>query len=201
MNWRRGLLLAGIHLAVAGTLILWQESRNWQYLHSDESPPQATTLRLAAWQEEQVVTFDPCGFWRSIPPQEIVVQIGELPAATLSGWGDECPATWTLYGVLHQGPAKDTLRERVIVAAAFGALIPIQWLAIGGFPMMKPRQWWWEPGAFITLCTVAAFVLVLIPGIGALSNFPMLFAALAWLFWLCLLVWKGLRLAWRLARV
>jgi hypothetical protein len=38
--------------------------------------------------------------------------------------------------------------------------------------------------------------LVLIPGIRDLSPFLMLFAVVAWLFWFCLLVWKGLRLGW-----
>jgi hypothetical protein len=77
-------------------------------------------------------------------------------------------------------------------------LIAILWFLIGGFPLVRPRHWWWEPGAFITLCTLAAFVLVLIPGIRELSPFLMLFAVLAWLFWFGLLVWKALKLAWRL---
>ena len=42
MNWRRGLLLAGIHLVVAGTLIVWMEARDAQFLRdSQESTAEA----------------------------------------------------------------------------------------------------------------------------------------------------------------
>ncbi len=198
MNWRRGLLLAGIHLAVAWPLIVWQEAREWPHFRPSTAQPQSTAIRLAAWQEEHTATFDPCGFWRSIPPQETVIQMGELPAAALSGWGVECPAPWTFYGILHQGPARDTQRELVTVAAAFGTLIPLQWLLIGGLPLIQPRRWWLEPGAFITNCTLAGAALALIPFVAHASAIPALLTALAWFWWFGLLLWRSLRAAWRL---
>jgi hypothetical protein len=92
-----------------------------------------------------------------------------------------------------------TRKSEVVILTILCAGVAFQWFLVGGFPLIRPRRWWWEPGAFITLCTVAAFALVLIPGVGTLSRLPMPFALLAWLFWFGLLVWKGLRLGWRLA--
>jgi len=201
MNWRRGLLLAGIHLAVAGSLITWQESREWQYLHSDASPTQNPTLRLAAWQEEQGVGFDPCngGFVCYGPrPQYYVVYSANIPVAAISGWNEPCPASWSLAGLMNARFGRYTRKGEASVAVSLCLLIFLQWFLIGSFPLIRPRQWWWEPGAFITLCTLTAFVLVLVPGIREIAPFVMLFALLAWLFWLCLLLWKGLKLGWRL---
>ncbi len=202
MNWRRGLLLAGIHLAVAATLIVWQEVEAGQrYKSSKGYRERAVQLeaRQKALQDEQTVSFDPCYAWMYIPPQERVVQIGELPAATLSGWGDGCPGSWSLHGILQQGPIKNTQRELVIVTAVFGALIPLQWLGIGGFPLIRPRRWWWEPGAFITVCTLAASVLLRIPWLHRSPEPLILFVELAWFYWFGLGVWKTLRSGWRLA--
>ena len=206
--------MAGIHLAVAGTLIAWLDVRDARYRKSVEenaaeakreaaakpvAPANSGTAPASSGQEEESVSFDPCGLWTTIRPQEMIVQIGELPAAILAGWGEECPASWTLYGTLHQGSARNTLREHVTVAAGFGVLILLQWLVIGGFPLTRPQQWWREPGAFITLCTLTAFVLVLIPPTSAVSKLPMLFAVLVWLWWFGLLIWKCARIGWRAA--
>jgi hypothetical protein len=204
MNWRRGLLFASIHLAVAGTLIAWLDVQDAQYRTSIEentaeakreavakpvAPTNPETVPATSGQDEEMVSFDPCALWREIPPQETIVDIGELPAATLTGWGQECPASWTLYGMLHQKPARSTFREIVTAEAEFGVLIILQWMVIGGFPLIQQRRWW-EPGAFITICVLLAFVLVLIPKIGTVSKLPILFAVLAWLWWFGLLVWK-----------
>jgi hypothetical protein len=193
MNWRRGLLLAGIHFVAAGSLIAWKEALEWPYLRHSKSLQQNLAFRLVAWQEDQTITFDPCGFWRSIPLQVTVAQIGELPAAILTGWGADCPDPRTLYGILHQGPAKNTPRERMIVLAAFVILIPLQWLAIGGFPLNRPRRWWIEPGAFITAYMVGASLFVFIPPLSRLVQILAIFPSLAWLCWLALLVFKSIR--------
>jgi hypothetical protein len=77
-------------------------------------------------------------------------------------------------------------------------LIPIQWLLIGGFPLIHPRNWWAEPGAFITLWTLLAAVLVLVSD--WLYEFPLLFAAITWFWWFALLLLKPLRFLWRQLR-
>ena len=43
-QWRRGLVLAGIHLAICVLLVIWQEASRWDWLRSQENLP---TLRLA----------------------------------------------------------------------------------------------------------------------------------------------------------
>jgi len=194
------MLLAGIHLTVAGTLIVWQEALKWPYLKAEMASSRSASLLLTAWDgEEETVTFSPCGMWGPIPLQELIVGMGELPAATLSGWLEDCPASWTVAGVLHAGCGSNTKQTEMRVAISLCALVPLQWFLFGSFPLIRPKRWWPEPGAFITLCTVAAFILVLIPGIGVLSRLPALFAGLAWFWWLGLLVWKTLRSGWRLA--
>jgi len=199
MNWRRGFLLAGIHLAVAGTLIVWQESRNWSDLRCQTSSPRTATLRLAAWQEEApAIEFDPCKMWESVPPQREIVGLGELPAAVVSGWLDECPASWTLAGRLRAGSGRKTGHTELRVLAGLCGLIALQWSLVGGFPLIHPRRWWWEPGAFITLWTLVAFVIVLIPGIRDFASWIMLFALIGWLYWFVLLIWMSGRACWRL---
>jgi len=211
-------LLAGIHLTVAVPLILMTEARDAQFLRDRaESTAEAQREEAAkalapaspapakedAEQESVAFTFDPCTMWVNYPPQDYVVQFANLPAFVLTQWRVPCPSRWSLSGMLGAGstwpqtPLSLVWQKQVDLGLA--QLIAIQWFFIGGFPLACPKQWWWEPGAFITLCTVTAFVLLLIPGTGALSRLPMLLAALAWLYWLVLLLWKGLRLAWRLA--
>jgi hypothetical protein len=155
---------------------------------------------LAAWQEEPGFSIDPCngGFVCYGPaPQYYVVYFANIPATAISGWDKPCPASWSLASLMNAGFGRYTRKGEAGVVVSLCLLIFLQWFLIGSSPLIRPWQWWWEPGAFITLCAVVAFVLVLIPGLGALSRLPMLFALPAWVFWFCLLVWKGLRLGWR----
>jgi hypothetical protein len=202
MNWRRGLLLAGIHLVVAWILVGWQEAGDWSSRSSNAGPKTTATLRLTAWQEgEQAVPFDPCNggyvcYW--VTPQYQVVSVADFPAVAISGWFLPCPPPWTLAGILRRGSSNVSRSEALLVAASLCALVPLQWFLIGAFPLIRPRRWWLEPGAIITVWTVVAFVMVLIPGTRDIANFPMLVAVLGWIYWLALLVWKGFRTGWRL---
>ncbi|MGD0292450.1 MAG: hypothetical protein ABSB30_01215 [Terracidiphilus sp.] len=199
MNWRRGLLLAGIHLAVAGTLIVWEEVEIEQHSKSLISN-NTKTVQMDATQEGETVSFRPCGMWVEYSPQFYIVQFANIPAFILTDWQDECPPYWTLSGILHADREHRTVKSQRQVDIGLVIIIALQWFLLGGFPLIQPRRWWWEPGAFITLCTLAAFVIVLIPVIDAASKLPMLFALLAWLWWFGLLVWKSFRYGWRLAR-
>jgi hypothetical protein len=51
MNWRRGLVLAAIHLSICEPLILWEESRNWD----------SRQMVLGAWRVDNDLHAD----WRS----------------------------------------------------------------------------------------------------------------------------------------
>jgi hypothetical protein len=204
MNWRRGLLLAGIHLAVAGSLIFWQEANDWHTLSNNPVPPLVGTRIAEPIPDEDgmMIVFDPCKLhWRSISFRESVVLQANLPVSWLSGWKVTCPKEWTLAGAVESRSGGRSRGTEIVVSVGFSAMIVVLWFFVGIFPLSPQVEWWWEPGAFITICTMIAFVLVVIPATGDLSQFPMAFALLAWLFWLCLLLWKGLKLGWRLTAV
>jgi hypothetical protein len=159
---------------------------------------------MAAWQEEEMaVPFDPCNMWESIPAATTVLVIGELPAAFAVGIGEECPARWTATGYLRAAMHTPRYRSNRVAEASLAAslcvLVALQWFLIGGLPLIDPRRWWWEPGAFVTVVIVVAFLLVLVPGVRELAPFLMLFALLGWLYWFVLLVWKSGRACWLLA--
>jgi hypothetical protein len=203
MNWRRGLLLAGIHLAVAVPLILSLEARDAKYLrnrHISVSPPVQTSQPAA--QEGETVSFSPCGMWVHYPPQTVIVNFANIPAFILTGWQMECPPHWSLSGRLHADWKHRTIESQRQVNIGLVILIAIQWILVGSFPLRKPVRWWEEHGIIITLCTVASGLLVQIPndGYDALPTAPMLIAGLIWFWWFGLLVWKTLRSGWWLAK-
>src|SRR5580658_1973878 len=98
MKWRRGLLLAGIHLAIALSVTawsLWREARDTFGAVSG-----ASVIRLAAFQEEQTVDFSPMNCDGYIEPESRVVIFANLPASIVTGVDDPCPARWQLSGLI-----------------------------------------------------------------------------------------------------
>jgi hypothetical protein len=83
------------------------------------------------------------------------------------------------------------------VDVALCILIVVQWLIIGSLPLIQPRRWWAEPGAFITTCTAIAACIALVPAIDGVARLPALIALFVWLLWFGLLAWKFLRFAWQ----
>jgi hypothetical protein len=218
MNWRRGLLLAGIHLAVAVTLILSLEARDAKYWRMHEEsvaeasreaaaksaePPNPAPAPANSGEEAVTFTFNTCSEWGvHYPPQTVIMRLANYPAMFLTHWRMQCPSWWSLSGMLNVRDSQPSLESQRRVDIGLVILIAIQWFLIGGFPLRKPLRWWEEPGIIITLCTVASGLLVLIPHdkYDALPTAPMLIAALVWLWWFGLLVWKSLRSGCRLAR-
>jgi hypothetical protein len=199
MIWWRGLLLAGIHLAVALPLIVSHEVRDWRYIKS-YSMELSSRMQLAAWQEGETMTFNPCdgGFVdRAMSPLEKVVVVGNLPVAALTGWHDPCSSPSSITRVIEGSFGKNNRTAEIAVSVTLAAFVMIEWLLMGGFPLVQPRHWWGEPGAFITACTVAAALSVATPWSVPLSNIPLLLIAVGWLCWLGLLAWKSLRFGWR----
>jgi hypothetical protein len=203
-QWRRGLLLAGIHLAICVPLIVWEQATRWDWVRSQENlpplqlappappPPPGGAVKLP--DEGETVSFNPCNPWRHTSWQERVIVFGELPAAAFSQWGEPCPSSWSLAGLLGMGWSNhDSRRKEVEFSTGLCGLIALQWLFIGGFPLIHPRRWYWEPGALITICTCTVFLALLAP--------------LLWLAWLMLLAWRLLQgcyravvFAWRFFR-
>jgi hypothetical protein len=207
MNWRRGLLLAGINLAMAGPLIVQTELEVEAYVrehyvasaqHAEEQAPKSTSLEDGGVR----VDLDPCNWVFHYRARHRFVHMAEMFAAGLSGWDEECPAHWSLAGILKVGyswvETPSEIPRRREVACGFGLLIAVQWILVGAFPLIRPKRWWAEPGAFITICAVIAFAFALIRPIEELALFPAFFAALAWFWWTGLLLWTCVRAGWRL---
>ncbi len=201
MNWRRGILLAGINLAVAVPLIVMLEVKDEASIREwDARPAQVTDDAATSEGEGQTVAFNPCSLWVHYSAQQDMVWFPNPSAAILSGFQQLCPLRWTLAGRLNVGYSwsSSTIPARRKVAWGFAFLIAIQWMLVGAFPLSRPKRWWREPSAFITCCAVIGFGLVLIRPIEALARLPALLAALAWFWWLGLLVWMCARFCWRL---
>lgn len=159
-----------------------------------ESP---TRPRLVRVQEDQAVGFDPCEIWANYPPQQELVVSGNIPVEFLAQWQIECPPAWSIEGrivgtrsirLTHAGLV---LRRRADLA--FLALIAVEWLLIGAFPLRQAARFYGEPGSFITACTLLGSALALIRPIDALARLPALCAAFGWLWWIGLLLWILLR--------
>jgi len=218
MNWRRGLLLAGINLAVAVPIILMMEAKDQKEALTPKEimaktpreavprPPEPPTPKPAhanPEQAEETVTFDPCGMWGAhYPTQVVVVQAVGMPSLPLAGWGNGCPPHWSLAGRLRGRwtwpPTPLWMETERKIDAGLCLFIAIQWFLMGGFPLVRTQKWWADPGAFITACTALAGGISLIPVIGEFARLPALIAMLAWLWWFGLLVWKTFQFGWRL---
>lgn len=217
MNWRRGVLLAGLNLAAALTMIVVLDVREIRENKSQNTIPDAGVVLRQAGPDNPLsaklvrvqdasgtgtVTFDPCaGFIDGYSAQEEVVRLGNLPAAALSGWRILCPARWSLAGLVF-GKSANVLawRDRPrhsLVDAGLCVLIVLQWFLIGSFPLTRPRRSWQEPGAFITIGTLIAAALATNSFTENLARLPELFVIVAWFWWLGLLVWKVIQFGWR----
>jgi hypothetical protein len=218
MNWRRGLLLAGINLAVAVPMILMRAAEDQKYALTPEEimaktamldapkPLEALTPerhQASPEDAEQTVSFtiDPCAMWVEYPVQVVVVQGAELPSFALAGWADVCPPRWSLAGRLRGNmtwpPTPLWMETQRKIDAGLCLLIAVQWFLVGGFPLVRKHKWWADPGAFITACAVLAGAMALIPAVDDIAKLPALIAMLAWFWWFGLLVWKTLQFGWK----
>jgi len=201
MNWRRGLLLAGIHLAVAAPLIVMLEARHEAFMREHYVPPapvkdESASKATLSGEEEQTVNFNPCDMTVDYSPEQEFPTLINIPAATLAQWEQVCPAKWSLAGMLKVGydwfPKPSAIPARRKVDCGFGLLIAVQWFLVGSLPLIRPKRWWLEPGAFIACCAVIG--LLILP----LARLPALLAVLAWFWWFGLLLWQAARFGWNL---
>ena len=214
MNWRRGILLAGINVAVALPMILILAARDaeWRRDLKQRSTSNETSeiARLPEFeaasddsrnQEEQTVSFGPCDFRGRVPVQALVVQAGNLPVQIITAWHVTCPSKWSIaskLGIADVALASEAnVKPRRLVDLAFCLLIAGQWFLIGGFPLIEARRRWSEPGAFITFCTAIGSGVALIPVIEGLGRLPAVIGFFAWLWYFALLLWKPVHLAWQ----
>lgn len=220
MNWRRGLLLAGINLAVAVPMILMMEARNQKdaltqkvimakaAIKDAPRPPEPPTLepqQASPEQAEETVGFDPCAMWvhHHYPVQVAVVQAADLPSLALAGWEVDCPSHWSLAGKLREKrtwpPTPLWMETQRKIDACLCLFIAMQWFLMGGFPLVRSQKWWTDPVSFITACAALAGAIALIPVVDGFARLPALIAMLAWLWWFGLLIWKTIQVGWRMA--
>lgn len=215
MNWRRGLIFASIHVAIAIVLVAVELVPRYETEKNDAGSTQPSIV-LAAYQEEGgTVDFAPaCNLWRSISLSEKVLMVFELPAVILSGWGEFCPARWTTAGLIGIDNRHHSLALETELSAALCGLIGLQWILLGGMPLVKPRKWWLEPGACNTASICIGLVLLLIgycltliplsgsenalTAFGLLAVPFLLLAFLTWFAWPVLIIGRIARFSWRL---
>jgi hypothetical protein len=216
MNLRRGLLFAGIHLAVAIPLLVWEEATHWDWLRQREIHP----IQIAKAADGDTISFSPCGLWENYTATRTVIMGADTPAVALSGWQLCAPPRWSVAKFAGATVLNSTRAIEMKACIGLCVCIVLQWFLLGSFPLKGHAKWYTEPGAFITVCTVASTALLALFGSPSLieqarapaphlwyvpndligSVFPSLFAAIAWCWWFGLLLWTLARAAWRLLR-
>jgi len=199
MNWRRGILLAGINLAIVIPTLVREETRFWRYTGTDvSSRPLGVHVETVILQEEVAMDLDPC-HWYDIGSSRLneVVGLANLPTAILTGWHDSCLTRTALGRGLRRTAGARNHATEIADCVSLAALVLIQWMLVGGLPLVQPRRWWLEPGAFITTAGVISAPIALIPAINEFARIPALLAGLGWLWYFALLLWKPVHLAWQ----
>jgi hypothetical protein len=205
MNWRRGIVLATIHLTVAAGVLIRTEADYWPNIRSERVRVQVVLPPSATVEDMMEANFYPCDeggvIDRVALPSELVDGAANLPAVLFVGWHEPCAVPSDLDRVVEKRYGRTRTAE-ILILTIQCAVLSVLWLLVGGYPLVRPRRWWLEPGAFITVCTIpAALVSLLIPS-GAALEFSMidivarilgLVAMLAWLWWLGLLIWILIR--------
>lgn len=205
MSLRRGLLLAAINLAVAIPLVLSAEARlarlsrlrfGTEAPKAEVNPPPTRVTDSAG-----DVAIDPCVGIFSYPVREQVARLANIPAATITGWRMGCPARWTVAGRFGLSylwvPTPDEIVQQRKVDIIFLALIALQWLLVGSFPLIRPKRWYMEPGALITICAVLSGLFAIFPSLESFPTGPVLVGSFAWLYGFGLLIWRIVQLLHR----
>ena len=183
MNWRRGVLLAGIHLAIAGFLV---------YMYEDTD---ADFLRISS---ERHTIYTPLARWVDYSPFDIAVRTANLPAQVLTGWRIDSPRRWALSGLVHTSAVVQTssdLDVQRVVDIAFCVLIAVQWFLIGAF--LTRGRWWRDPGLLVTIFVLSAACLSPIYRLRLAAEVVALLPIFAWLWWFLILISIPVHHAWR----
>ena len=218
MKWRRGLLFAGIHFVISAGMITWNEAPYW-HLFRSANPAAKPTLRLAGWQEEGTISFNPCApggaFDHESSPMDTILFADNLPVSLLNIGHTPCSGVSSLDAVVESRIGPRTKRSEAVIGILWCLIIAVEWLLVGGLPLLNPKRLWLEPGTFITICSCVATAPLLIVGpltllrvtdsvevyhLVGVCRIPMGAAVGMWFWWFGLLIWTGLRFGWRVIR-
>jgi hypothetical protein len=201
MNWRRGLVLAGIHLVIAGVSFVRDEVPYWPMINRAASHAETPPLRLAAFQEQgwpdHVCDF---GIYDSGPSFFAnVVSAANLPITVAIGWHSPCmpqEQRSRITNWMERVFGGNTRHAEIAADVCLCIGVFIEWMLIGGFPRIRPRHRWLEPSVLITFCAALGAV----TGLTSLYEFSkllMLAITVLWLWYFALLLWKPVHLAWQ----
>jgi hypothetical protein len=131
----------------------------------------------------------------------------------MSGWQEICPVPWTASGYLQLNKGRRTRSKEFVSAFILLFLIVAQWLLVGSLPLIRPRAWYLESGACITLCLIFTSVVAIVASMLETAHFPwiegvmlapgmlgllaMALGLLAWLWWFGLLLWIPIHKVWQ----
>ncbi len=182
MRWRRGLLLAVIHLCLAVPLVVHEALEIWPYLRVERMSPEEEASNDILW--------DVCGTLDSWPSARVTLtQASNLPAFGLSAWGRPCHSRFTIAALAERFYGEGTRKAETLLLCGVIVLIAVQWVLMGSLSVAPPGHRWIEPAWLIAGCAVVgntfAFSARLQPIAGSL-------AALIWALWL---LWMGLAIA------
>jgi len=198
MNWRRGILFASIHVLIAGGVLVWNESRFWQFIRTDRNRP----VLLPNSDAGLGADFNPCEggqyCWGPIPPDHKVLGFADFPVELISGGHEPCNLPTPLDQMVQMKFGK-THKSEVLILAILGVEIAALWFLLGAFPLSHPRRWWLEPGALITTCTPPIAALAFVPETIFPRNAIFLLAFIAWAYLFGVLVWHSFKWLRKLA--
>ena len=198
MNWKRGCVFAGIHLTLAASLMIWDEAPFWKYLRTDRNAPVSLPHDQNADPLDPDLSLNRCdegSVWDGpMPVPEQVIAFANFPAILIAGGHTPCATPSPLNRRLQKRYGR-THRSEALTLTILCAAVAIQWLLVGGFPLISPSHWRLDPGVLITTFTLPMLGLAFIPAI-----YPLTFrlTLIFWASWLGLLIWNLGRSAWRL---
>ena len=181
MNWRRGLLFATIHLAIAASLLVWEESLFWPYIGDGQNRP--STMNSAVGSSPQY-SFGECeqgaGWDGLAPPPDQILTYADLPAVVIMGSHIPCAYGDAPVDLVVEKRFGRTHKSEVIIAAIYCGVIVIQWFLIGCFRLVLWNRWWLDPGTFITLSAPVVTVIVSLPAVSRLPPYSGIWTLLVW---------------------
>ena len=197
MNWRRGILFAGIHVLAAGSVLVWNESQFWRYIRTDRNRP----VSLPSPDPGMGTYFNPCEGWRwcygPISPGQAILSFADIPVGIISGGHEPCNSPTPLDRLVQTQVGK-THKSELVILAILAIAIAVQWFVLGAFPLSRPNRRWLEPGALITICTLPVAAMAVIPASIFPRNIIPFMGLVAWAFLFWVPIWRLIKWLWRL---